>query len=102
MYVIIWEFHVKRGQERAFEQVYGADGAWAQLFRQGDGYLSTELLRDTRDAQRYLTLDRWHSPEAYERFRAHQRTAYAALDEHCASLTEHETLLGTFFTLPTD
>jgi hypothetical protein len=30
----------------AFEEVYGPGGEWEQFFRQGDGYVGTELLRD--------------------------------------------------------
>lgn len=99
MYVIVWEFRVRPGQERAFERAYGAEGEWARLFRQGEGYLHTELIRDAHDERRYLTLDRWRSAEAYERFRAHQREAYAALDQRCESLTEHETLLGALLSI---
>jgi heme-degrading monooxygenase HmoA len=102
MYVVIWEFRVRQGQARAFERAYGPDGAWARLFLQGEGYLRTELLRDARDERRYLTLDRWRSAEAYERFRAEQRETYAALDQRCEALTEHETFLGAFLSLPTD
>ena len=31
-YVIVWEFHVREGQEREFEDVYGPSGEWAHLF----------------------------------------------------------------------
>src|SRR5947209_2755150 len=56
-YVIIWEFYVKRGNERAFEEAYGPQGAWARFFRRGEGYLGTELLRNVGQSGRYVTID---------------------------------------------
>ena len=44
--------------EREFEQAYGADGDWAQLFGTGPGFVSAELLRDPRNLSVYLTIDR--------------------------------------------
>jgi hypothetical protein len=48
-YVSLCEFRVNTGFVFEFEKAYGPDGDWARLFRRGDGYLGTELLRD-RDA----------------------------------------------------
>jgi heme-degrading monooxygenase HmoA len=95
-YVVIWEFHVKRGSERAFEEAYGPRGAWARLFLHGDGYLGTELLRNAGQPGRYVTIDRWVSQAAYEAFRSTQRADYEALDRSCAALTVCETALGSY------
>jgi heme-degrading monooxygenase HmoA len=100
MYIIIWEFRVPTEQAPAFEWMYGPEGDWVHLFRQDAGYLGTELLRDARDVHRYLALDRWRSRGEYERFRARWHEAYAALDQRCEPLTEHEALLGHFERLP--
>ena len=94
MYVIIWEYRVKRGQQSEFEAIYSPNGAWAQLFKQDAGYLGTTFLRDTKDPQRYLTIDRWTSKEAYENFLKQQEKEYKALDAHCEDLTEQESALG--------
>ncbi len=49
------------------------EGEWAQFFRQGAGYIGTELLRDVEEPDRYLVIDRWESIDAYNRFsREHQ------------------------------
>lgn len=96
MYVIMWEFHVKRGQEPAFRQAYGAEGDWARLFRRGAGYLGTELLWDERDERRYVTIDRWSSRAAYDTFRSSLQAEYHALDQAYELLTDHESLIGTF------
>src|SRR5262245_34417168 len=100
MYVIVWEFRVKRGQEEAFRRAYGPDGAWVRLFRRGAGYLTTELLWDEGEAQRCLTLDRWASLAAYEAFRTRWQAEYRALDGASAALTEQEALLGVFSGVP--
>ena len=42
---------------------------WELLFRRGEGFLSTELLRDEREETRFFTIDRWDSREARDRFR---------------------------------
>jgi heme-degrading monooxygenase HmoA len=99
MYVIIWEYEVAAGRAEAFEQAYGPDGAWAQLFARSTGYLGTELLRTPAPGGRYVTIDRWASPLAYEAFREQWRGEYAALDRQCASLTTHEHHVGDFHSL---
>jgi quinol monooxygenase YgiN len=73
---------------------------WALLFRKGDGYLGTELLRHSDDPREYLTVDRWVSPDAYETFLDRFDSEYRQLDRRLEGLTEEETLLGTFETQP--
>jgi hypothetical protein len=46
LFTVVWEFRVPARQRRAFEKTYGPEGAWVQLFRTGEGYVRTELLRD--------------------------------------------------------
>jgi len=102
MYVIIWEYRAKEGRESAFEQIYGPAGDWVRLFQRGEGYLGTDLLRDTATPRRYVTIDRWALPSAYETFRRQWQSDYEALDARCAPLTEQEALLGTFSLSSTD
>ncbi len=95
-YVVIWEFHVRRGMESAFEKSYGADGSWAQLFREGAGFVATELNRDVRVPGRYLTLDFWSSEAAYESFRKQHAARYKEIDAECEEMTESEVEVGRF------
>jgi heme-degrading monooxygenase HmoA len=99
MYLIMWEFLVVPGQEKAFEKEYGPEGGWVRLFGQSQEYRGTELVRDAQNRRRYLTLDLWKSRAAYDLFREKQRDQYSALDKACKAFTEKETLLGTFETL---
>jgi len=94
MFIIIWEYIVRVGQEAEFEKVYGANGDWAQLFKQGDGFLGTDLVRNRDIPRRYITIDRWASSAAYDAFQEKYQAAYEELDARCQSLTEQEKLLG--------
>jgi heme-degrading monooxygenase HmoA len=95
-YATVWEFRVRAERREEFERLYGPEGSWALLFRQAPGYVGTDLLRDRADAQRYLTIDRWASADAYRAFRAAFAGPYAALDERCAALASHEAALGEY------
>jgi hypothetical protein len=55
-FTVIWEFQVKRDHKRQFEGAYGANGAWAQLFRKSPKYSDTQLLRDEANENRYITI----------------------------------------------
>ena len=96
MYEIFWEYEVRPGQVGAFERLYDADGEWARLFRQADGYVETLLFRDTDRPTRYLTVDRWRSRAAFDSFVEAATPAYAALDRRGDALTLRERRLGTF------
>ena len=95
-YLIVWEFRVKAGLEERFTEVYGPEGIWVQFFRRGRGYITTELLRDSKDSKRYLTLDFWTSRAAYEHFREQHLAEYQQIDRQCEEMTETESELGRF------
>ena len=98
-FVVVWEFIVGPGREAEFERAYGPEGDWAQLFRQSRDYGGTELLRDPATPGRYVTVDRWKSPAAYEWFHNQHATEYGTLDARCEELTARETKLGVFQSL---
>jgi len=100
MLIIIWEYQLRADHAAEFEGIYSANGAWAQLFRNSPGFLCTQLLRDEKRHQRYLTIDRWASPEDYESFLSQWKNEYEALDAECESLTEQEALLGRWESIP--
>ncbi len=95
-YLILWEFHVRAGQEQLFERVYGADGDWARLFQRSEAYFGTELVRDAQMPLRYVTLDFWATRAAYADFRAQHRNEYEGLDARCEDMTEKESEIGAF------
>jgi heme-degrading monooxygenase HmoA len=94
MYEIFWEYEIHPGQAAAVESLYGADGDWARLFREAEGFVETLLFRDTDHPTRYLTIDRWRSRAAFDAFVESAGPAYAALDRRGDALTVSERRLG--------
>jgi heme-degrading monooxygenase HmoA len=94
MFIIIWEFIVAESREAEFEKIYGSQGEWAQLFKQGKGYLGTELLCDMDNPRYYITIDRWISSSAFDSFQEKFRLEYETMDARCESLTERGTRIG--------
>ena len=74
MIALVFSYEVRAADE--FERVYGSDGDWAQFFKQGRGYIGTELLRDVENPGRYFVIDRWESADAYNAFAAAHRDEY--------------------------
>jgi len=96
MFVILWEFEVKRGCEPAFENAYGPHGDWAQFFGSDPHYRMTYLLKVTSRPETYCTMDFWDSEEAYENFLKTHSGAYQALDRSMEGLTFRERHIASF------
>jgi heme-degrading monooxygenase HmoA len=101
-YVIVWEFRVRPGMQRQFEEACGFHGEWVRLFRQDPAYIRTELIQDVREARRYLTLDFWASEAAYEAFRENRKDEYKSIDARYEQMTESEREVGRFFAFDAD
>ena len=94
MIALVFSYEVREPEE--FERAYGADGEWAEFFRQGAGYIGTELLRDVELATRYIVIDRWESADAYNAFAAEHRDEYMRRVDETAYLYDRELRFGTF------
>jgi heme-degrading monooxygenase HmoA len=94
MYMIVWEFVIRAECAGEFEAIYGPQGEWASLFAKAEGYHETQLLLNTTNSLRYVTLDFWTSREAHDRFRREHEREYMALDKRCERLTVKEHKLG--------
>lgn len=90
----MWEYVVRPGCVAEFEEAYGPDGVWVELFRRAEGYVGTELHRDRRDGNRYVTIDYWESAEAWEGFREEMAAEFEAIDARCERLTLTEREIG--------
>ena len=99
-FVVVWEFEPRPDAVPEFTRAYAPDGVWAPLFRRSPDYLGSELLRDLDQPSRYVTIDRWTSRAAYDRFRAERAAEYRTLDAECERLTAHEAFLGAFDVTP--
>ena len=79
-----------------FERIYGAEGEWAKFFRQGNGYIGTELLRDLDEPERYLVIDRWATVDAYNTFVAEHQAEYVRRSDEAHMHYVQELRFGTF------
>ncbi len=95
-YSYVREYEVAPDTETAFLTHYGSDGVWAQLFRRASGYLGTELYRDRKRRERFITIDHWQSEAAFRRFRTRFASEVEMLGRHCESFTTREASLGQF------
>lgn len=100
MIYVLWGFTVTRELQAAFEQAYGSDGVWAELFRRDSAYRETKLLRDGENAGRYLTMDVWEDKNSYLSFKDRFADDYRQIDEECEKLTSAERLIGIFEEAP--
>jgi heme-degrading monooxygenase HmoA len=94
---LVFSYQVHDAAE--FERVYGTDGEWAEFFRQGRGYIGTELLRDVEAPGRYLVIDRWESADAYNAFVAERQAEYMERVDATRFRYDSELRFGTFETL---
>jgi heme-degrading monooxygenase HmoA len=90
MMIRVWEYDVLEGSAADFERVYGADGAWAELFSSSDGFEGTELFVSLTRPGRYLTVDRFRDEASWRRFQTEHRDAYLELDAQSEGLTRSE------------
>jgi GNAT superfamily N-acetyltransferase len=95
MFVRAWSFTPRPERAPDFQRAYAADGEWAELFRRSPAYLGTDLERIDNSGASYLTIDRWHSAEAWTAFLVAHRSDYDALDERCTPLLEAEREIAT-------
>jgi len=96
IFLVLWEYEVKSGSKKRFEDVYGPAGDWARLFRTDSHYRETRLLRDPFRSNIYLTLDFWASRDSYEQFLATHKAEYQAIDALGESLTANERRVGAY------
>jgi heme-degrading monooxygenase HmoA len=94
---LVFSYEVHDAAE--FERAYGPDGEWAGFFRQGRGFVGTELLRDVEAPSRYLVVDRWESADAYNAFVAAHQEEYMQRVDATRFHYDSELRFGTFETL---
>lgn len=92
----VWRFRPPSEREEEFARAYAADGAWAQLFRRGDGYVGTRLLRPTEPGGWWLTIDSWADRSAFDAFQARHGATYSELDRQLEGLAGDEEFVGAF------
>jgi heme-degrading monooxygenase HmoA len=96
MIEVVWEFVVKQEARGQFELAYGPGGAWSRLLAGCRGFRGTTLLRDTKDARRYLAIELWETLAQREQMLAEHEAKHAELDAALAGWTESRTEVGIF------
>ena len=96
MLVIVWEYMARPERLEEFEGLYRPDGEWVELFKKSPGFVSTTLMRDTRDPNRFVIADRWMTEESYEAFKREFAQEYSSLSERGERLHRAEHLIGRF------
>jgi hypothetical protein len=99
MIAIMWQFDVKTGREREFEQLYGVDGAWTAMNRHTRSYLGTSFLNDQNRASRYILIEYWSEMLVSEPARGVRLAAVAEFESKRTALIEAVEPLGVFTAL---
>jgi heme-degrading monooxygenase HmoA len=95
-HVRIWRFDPAPGHEHDFAAAYACDGPWARLFNHAEGFIGTTLLAPYEPGGPWLTLDRWESRSAFDRFQDTYGETYRSLDVELSHLTTDELFIGAF------
>jgi heme-degrading monooxygenase HmoA len=96
MLVIVWEYMARTDRLAEFETLYSPDGAWVKLFKNSPGFVSTTLMRDIKDPNRFVVADRWMSEESYEAFKLEFAEDFEKLTTRGERLHRAEHLIGRF------
>jgi heme-degrading monooxygenase HmoA len=96
MLVIVWEYMAQTDRLAEFETLYSPDGAWVKLFKNSPGFVSTTLMRDIRNPNRFVIADRWMSEESYEAFKHEFAGDFEKLTTRGERLHHAEHLIGRF------
>jgi heme-degrading monooxygenase HmoA len=99
MIAIMWQFDVRKGREREFEQLYGADGEWTAVNRHTRSYLGTSFLRDQNQPSRYIVVEYWSEMVVYEEHRSFRADAIRSLEKRRGELIESFEAMGVFSAL---
>ena len=92
----IWKYSVKSEYLIQFQQAYGPNGDWAELFKNCPGFIKTEFQRDTSNPNLFITIDVWESYEHFINFKDLIVTKYRLLDKICEEFTDSEEHIGVF------
>jgi|HubBroStandDraft_2_1064218.scaffolds.fasta_scaffold2322399_1 heme-degrading monooxygenase HmoA len=95
-YDIVSEFRVPARRRADFEAAYGAESAWADQFKHAVGFIDVKLLRSEGCPERYLTIDRWASDDAFNNFQRAFAAEYQALDAQLDGIASSEVCIGSF------
>ena len=93
-------FWVAAGRQADFEAVFATSGIWSEFLSQSQGFLRTELKRESVVERQYRVLDFWSTHLAFEAFRERFADKYERFSGWLSGegLVEREQLVGTYYT----
>jgi heme-degrading monooxygenase HmoA len=93
---VVWEIHVRRGDQEEFEKFYGADGEWSRLARRSRSFLGSSFLRDQADDSHYMLVEYWSEMVVYERYKKDFARETREVEDRGKVLCETMRALGIF------
>src|SRR5262249_24353911 len=99
MIAIVWQFDVRPGCNKEFEEFYGANGPWTSMNRRSRSYLGSSFLSDQNIASRYLIVEYWSEMLVYERHQTDHQHDVDALVARRKDLVVSMEPLGIFTAL---
>jgi len=99
MIAILWQFEVRPGSERQFEDFYGADGEWTAVNRHNRSYLGSSFLRDQARPTRYVMIEYWSEMLVYEHHKTYRSDEIDKLTARRSELVASVEPLGIFTAL---
>ena len=97
--MIARELIAAENREVDVEKVFGPDGIWAELVANGEGYLGSEVVCESRLERRYRAFDYWVSHLAFESFRRARQFELEQFAKLIATegLLAKESFLGAYY-----
>ena len=99
MFVAIWKYEVKEDSIGKYEELYGQNGKWVNLFKENSGYVTTEFIKNTSHPSEYITIDKWESYDHYQNYLEKNKDEIIEIDAEGEELTANETKIGWFETV---
>ena len=87
---------MKPERRAEFVAAYGPDGVWARFYGGCDEFLGLTLHQDADDPLRFVTVDRFATPDARARWVRARQAEFDAIDRAWADATVEETFVGLF------
>ena len=100
MIEIVWEYVVKEKVQDQFRLAYGPGGAWSKLFAQSPGFQGITVLRDMKNARRYLVIEIWKTEALRELALDKHKADFSKLEIVLDELIESKIQIGIFSMLP--
>lgn len=95
-FTYVWKYTIEPGRRQEFLEAYRPGGEWAQLFARDPSYIETKLLQDSRDENRFMTIDIWTSRAERDSFRKRYAAEFDDLDRRCEAFTLEESFVGDY------